>query len=516
MKSLFSIIKSDYLQRTRSYDFLVTLCVTLAIAYTFVPEPNANYSTIRIGNYIGNYNSAWFGYVTAIMTSIFLSLVGFYLINSSIKTDIETKVGQIVAATSISNFKYLFSKVLSNFLVLVTIVSVVFAMSIVLFFLYNDGANFELLQFIKPYLLITIPAMFCIAVLAVIFEMFIGKYSVLQNVVFFFLFLSLMVFSPKNENQFSLDIFGSKIVMHHLEKTVKEITNSDKKQNLTIGYTVGGVEKSKEFEFNGINFSTSFILSRFLWILLGILCIGIISPLFHRFNTKERLSIKKHKVQIEAPSVLKEIQVLNLPIAKKNYSLFPLLKTELLLLFRKGKKWLWILNIIGMVLLAFLPLKTAHQIVLPVLWFLQISRLSDLVIKEMINKVHYFAFSSYKPIRRLLFSQVLSGIILLLLLALPLLIRFVITFQLLEVLSIILGSVFIVLLATSLGILSKRKKLFEVLFFMIAYANINRIAFLDYFGGFSPELLYVLKLSSLIVFLILSVFLTRNYQLKSN
>ena len=83
MKSFFTIIKYDYLQRTRSYAFLITLCLTLGVAYTFVPGPNANYSTIHLSNYQGFYNSDWIAYVTAIMTSSFLSLIGFYLVNNS-------------------------------------------------------------------------------------------------------------------------------------------------------------------------------------------------------------------------------------------------------------------------------------------------------------------------------------------------------------------------------------------------------------------------------------------------
>jgi len=104
MKYTVSIIKADYLQRTRSYAFLVTLAISLYIAYTFVPAPGAAYTTVRVGNFIGVYNAAWIGYVTAMMTSVFLSLIGFYLINNSIKKDIETGVGMIIAATSISNF----------------------------------------------------------------------------------------------------------------------------------------------------------------------------------------------------------------------------------------------------------------------------------------------------------------------------------------------------------------------------------------------------------------------------
>jgi putative Mn2+ efflux pump MntP len=143
--SFVSIIKGDYLQRTRSYGFLVTLAISLFVAYTFVPATDASYTTLRIGNYIGEYNSAWIGYVSAIMTSVFLSLIGFYLVNSGIKKDIETEVGMIIATTQVSNFKYLLSKAISNYLVLLTIVVIVFLVNIGIFFIRSEGFPFEIL-----------------------------------------------------------------------------------------------------------------------------------------------------------------------------------------------------------------------------------------------------------------------------------------------------------------------------------------------------------------------------------
>lgn len=515
MNSFLTIIKSDYLQRTRSYAFLVTLCASLAIAYTFVPEPNANYSTIRIADHVGYYNSAWFGYVTAIMTSVFLSLIGFYLVNSGVKKDIETKIGQIIASTSITNFKYLLSKILSNFLVLLTIVVVIFIMSIALFILYNDGFTFELIQFIKPYLLITIPAMFFVSTFAVIFEVLFGKYSLVQNIGFFFLFTSLLVFSPKTELQYSFDVFGSKIVLNQLEETVRNITKSDEKTGLTnIGYVWGNLKQVKKFEFNGIDFPTSFIISRIMWMLFGIGIITLISRFFHRFNIKERVSIKKTKmVDIEHTS-FKERNISKLPNLNINYGTFSLLKTELLLLFRKGKKWLWLLNILGMVLLAVLPLKIAHQIVLPILWFFQVSRLSDITTKETTNNIHYFAFTSYKPIGRLFLAQLLSSIILILVLAIPLIIRLGVSFDYAAALSTVLGGIFIVLFAALLGVLSRGEKLFEVIFFMITYANINSIPFTDYFGGFEHQQYYLIQLAIIILLLGSASFLFRIKQLR--
>ena len=104
MKYIYSIIKADYLQRTRSYSFLITLAITIYAAYSFVPPPTASYTTLNVVGYKGIYNSAWVGHVSAMMTTIMLSLYGFFLINGGIKKDVDTGIGQIIATTPINNF----------------------------------------------------------------------------------------------------------------------------------------------------------------------------------------------------------------------------------------------------------------------------------------------------------------------------------------------------------------------------------------------------------------------------
>lgn len=510
MKSFLSIIKLDYLQRTRNYNFLITLCASLAIAYTFVPEPNANYSTIRISDYVGFYNSAWFGYVTAIMTSIFLSLIGFYLINSGIKNDVDTKVGQLIAASPIKNFSYLFAKFLSNFLLLFTIVCVIFLMSIILFFLYNDGYDFQLLQFVKPYGIITIPSIVFIAALGVVFEVVLPKYTVLQNVLFFFLFCVLLVHQPKTELDFSLDAFGSKIVMHQIEEKVRTITNTDKTTSMSIGYVLGNTKKPKKFEFTGIDFSSTFILSRFLWVILGVLLVVFASLFFHRFLIRKKINFTlKHKKEIES-KLINDLDLSELVTTKVNYSILPLVKTEFLLIFRKGKKWLWFVNIAGMILLAFLPLEQAHQLVLPILWFLQVHRISDIATKEDAFNINLFVNSSYKPIQRIFASKIVASLLLFLIISSPLILRYGIDFQFIKVGFVVVGFTLLLFLSIILGQITRGKKLFEVLFFMVTYANINSIPFFDYFGGIYTNFSKFNTICLLIIlFLVSSIFLKR-------
>lgn len=513
MKHFLAIVKYDYIQRTRTYTFLMAVCASLVIAYTFLPAPDAGYSTIRISNYVGYYNSSWVGYITAILTSVFLSFIGFYLITGTIKTDNETRVGQIISAAPITNFTYLFAKVSSNFLLLLTLVGIIFLMSIGLFFLYGNGFSFELLQFVQPYLIIAVPTIVFISVLAIVFELIFGKYAVLQNAVFFFLFSFLMLYNPKTELQQAFDVFGSKIVTQQLEQTVRKIENTDTYEPLAIGYITSSNEPTKRFQFDGIDFPILFILSRLALIALSIVVLFLIAPFFHRFNRSERKRVKKTKVLLEKQPILQDISISNLAVMSKNYSVLPLFKAEFLMILRKGKTWLWLFNMVGIVLLAVLSIDIAHQIVLPILWFLQVHRFSDITTKETANRMHYYAFSSYLPLRRLLTSQLSSALVLMLGLALPLLLRYLIFMNFQAMLSIVLGAFFIVFLAAFLGLLTKGKKLFEILFFLLTYANLNKIALLDYFGGIAATPLKFGSLSILILLLIGCTFFIRRWQL---
>lgn len=513
MKYFIILIKSDYLQRTRSYAFLITLCVTLGFAYSFVPSPEANYSTIRIGNHTGEYNSAWMAYVTAIMTSMFVSLIGFYLVNSGIKKDIHSKVGQIIATTKVRNLTYLFSKMMSNFLVLLTIVLIVFLMSIGLFFMYNDGFSFEISDFILPYLLIPIPAIFFISSLAVVFEVVLGRFSILQNIIFFFLFSFLAASNMWDFESGIFDFFGTTDVMKKMELVMEEKTDNPIDSGFSIGFSTTTNVDSKTFLFEGIEFSNLYITSRFIWIVLGLVLIGVAAPLFHRFNTKEDLSIKKSTTSIVQHGD-NDIELSSLPNLTPALGIYAFFKTEFMMLIRQGPKWLWLFNLGGIVALVFAPLHIAHQFILPSLWFLQVGRWSSLTTKEKNHNVHYFAFASYKPLMRLLLSQLLAGISIALILALPLLVRYSIGLDFSDAIAIALGGCFIVLLAATLGIVTQGKKLFEVLFFMVTYANLNAIPFLDYFGGTGVHFNMVLFLLLLNTCLLAISFGARNFELK--
>jgi hypothetical protein len=467
-----------------------------------VPPPDAPYTTVRVGDYVGEYNAAWIGHVTAIMTSVFLSLIGFFLVNNSIKKDVETEVGMIIATTQVSNLKYLFSKAMSNFLVLLSITGIVFAMSVGVFFYRSTGFDFEISSFLVPYLFVTLPALFFVSCVAVLGEVLLGRRAVIQYIGFFILFNVLIAnvqIEKGTERTTWFDPFGIKVVTRGLEDFVRAGTGEELRIT-SMGFNFSPKDKLKTFVFTGMEWPTGFLLSRVVWISIGLAFVLISSRVFHRFDVREKVrAAKKNKVpgMIAETAPARTISLATLPTLTIDYGIKAFVTTELLMLFRKGSRWFWLVNLGGMIALLFTPLAVAHEFILPILWFLQIGRISDLTTKEKTNRIHHFTYAAYQPLKRLLPSQLLAGIILLIGLAIPLIVRYLFSGQVLSVAGIVLGAVFIVLLAGSLGILSGGKKLFEVLFFMITYANLNRIPFADYFG-------FSVSITSIVIVLVLS------------
>jgi hypothetical protein len=513
-----NIIKADYLQRTRSYVFLITLLVSVYVAYTFVPGYESNYSTVRIGNYIGKNNSAWIGHVTAIMASTFLWIIGFYLVNNGIKRDKETGVGQIIATTSISNFGYLLAKAFSNFCVLITIVFIIILMAFGLYIFRGEG-SFDFIQFLLPYLLATIPSIFLVSVVAIVFEVVFGNRTNIMNVAFFFLFgvVIAMTNAGSNPSLQYIDPMGIKFLTNQMVEIVnlKDASNTN---DISVGYLFSENLKTNYFNFEGSAWSLLYVFSRFFWIAIGFGLLYFTSKLFHRFDSKTIiLSNKKANATLinEIKTEPKQIILSDLPKTKPQFGILPIIKTEFLMLLRKGPKWFWLINIGGMMALFFMPIKEAYQLVLPVLWFLQINRWADLVTKEKFFGTSNFIYSSFKPLQRLLTSQIIAGFLLAIILASPLIIRQLIEGNLTAVISITIGGLFLISFAVFSVIVSGGKRLFEILFFAITYAIISGVPFVDYFGGFHQNYQYLTVIIVVLFLLLATSFLVRKHEIKN-
>ena len=119
-RPIYAVARADFLQRVRSYSFFLTVLFAVLLGYGAA----TGRVSIHLGDYRGVYTSAWIGTMVAMVTTCFVSLVGFYIVKNAVDRDRRTGVGQILAATPLSKPAYTFGKFLSNFAVLSSMVGI--------------------------------------------------------------------------------------------------------------------------------------------------------------------------------------------------------------------------------------------------------------------------------------------------------------------------------------------------------------------------------------------------------
>src|SRR6185437_5491676 len=99
---LYQMMRADFLERVRRTSFLLALGFSLFLAYAVY----TGQVTLVLEDYRGVANSAWLGSVIALVASVWVSLVGFYIVKNAVERDRQTRVGQILAATPLSKAFY--------------------------------------------------------------------------------------------------------------------------------------------------------------------------------------------------------------------------------------------------------------------------------------------------------------------------------------------------------------------------------------------------------------------------
>ena len=72
---IFALARADFLERVRRYSFFLTMLFALGLGY----GAGTGRITISMQGYRGVYTSAWVGSLAALITTCFVTLVGFYV-----------------------------------------------------------------------------------------------------------------------------------------------------------------------------------------------------------------------------------------------------------------------------------------------------------------------------------------------------------------------------------------------------------------------------------------------------
>jgi hypothetical protein len=429
LRVLYAIMRAGYMNKVRTYSFLTVLTLTIVAGYVFVPPPDANYVTLAWVSattlYRGVYNSAWIGAMVALLTGAFLTLLGFYVVNDSVKRDEETRVGQIIATTPLSNSVYTLGNALCNFAVLSTMVAIVLLTALGMQLVRGEVLAIDLWALTTPFLVLVLPLMFLVAAIAVLFETRPKLRGGAGNIVYAFVWLfGLPLFSEL------FDMFGIFGILSSMGAAGQAIYPELDQNKSILGLEWGFTQDRAlaPFTWHGFNWTPAVIQTRLVLVGVAVGISLLASVRFSRFDPSRESKKAPEPPPSEVMSVeeviesmvvpLKEVQLRPLDVDALQFRFGPLLLAECRLMLKELREMplfgIWGAAAAGALIVTglLLPLNHARGIMLPLAWFLPVLVWSKLGTREARNRTYQLVFSSANYLKRQLPAAWLAGVLL--------------------------------------------------------------------------------------------------------
>lgn len=185
LQMLTGLAVADFRDRVRRPAYVVVLAAAVALGYVAVPDSDAKWMIMQIGDHRGVYNSAYVGMVTALAAGLWITLGGFYIVRNCIERDRSTRVGQLLAATPLRTSVYMLGKFLSNLMLLTSMLGVLAVTALIMQLARGESRDVDLLALWQPFVLIALPLVALTAALALLFESLPVLRSGLGNILWF-------------------------------------------------------------------------------------------------------------------------------------------------------------------------------------------------------------------------------------------------------------------------------------------------------------------------------------------
>lgn len=484
LRIVYAIAHADFLERVRRYNYLITLLFAVYLGYA----AGTGRISLRLGDYRGVYTSAWIGAMVSLVTTTFVSLVGFYIVKNSVDRDRQTRVGEILAATPLSKVSYFLGKFLSNFAVLVSMVAVLALAAVAMQLFASEDHTFHAWSLLSPFLFLTLPAMAMTGAMALMFETFRFLRGGLGNVLWFFLW-SFGIALPGLTGHPQLDPSGLWMVYQSMLPAARAgIPGYVDSFSLTIADK--SVKVATGFHWNGVDWTSGVVSARLAWMAVAFALVLGGAWFFDRFDparsrlkpgTKPRL---KAAAVTARPPISTSIHLTPLVSGARHSSPWRLLAAELRLAV-KGYGWWWYAVAAGLLIAQFAaPLNVSRGPLLAVAWIWPILVWSALGTREARFGTEQLLFSCARILPRQFPAAWMAGIVVAALTGLGAAVRLALAGHGAGLFAWAAGVLFIPSLALALGVWSGTGKFFEGLYTALWYIGpLNRVAGLDFTGS---------------------------------
>ncbi len=525
---IFAIARADFLERVRRYSFLVTLLFAVFLGYAAATGK----ILIKLGDFRGVYTSAWIGAMMAVVTTTFVSLVGFYIVKNAIERDRQTGVGQILATTPLSKPAYTVGKLFSNFAVLAAIVLVLAVAAVTMQIFAGEDHRFDAWALLSPFLLIALPAMAVTAAFALLFETLPVLRGGVGNVVWFFAW-SFGVALPAITKVGWLDPMGLWTVAESMMTAARAVIPGYKEGfSLTMGERTAQLVESLRWQ--GVEWTTNGLLLRLGWVGAAVVIALVAAVFFDRFDPARSFAASRgtkadQKRATEATvapgpgAPQRAAGAVHLtPLAGRgSASGFGRISTAELRLALNGLRWWWYAVAAGLLIAQFVTpqLDVIRGPLLGVAWIWPALIWSAMGTREARYGTDQLLFSSAKILPRQLPACWFGGVAVAVFTGAGAAVRLALAGHSSGLLAWAAGALFIPTLALALGVWSGTSKFFEGLYTVLWYVGpMNHTPGLDFTGSASGPrtTFYALIYLALAAALFVAAFLGRKGQLRHN
>jgi hypothetical protein len=497
LQMLYAITRAGFLCKVRRYRFLVILVFCILGGYIFVPAQNADYVTFGWNSstvfYRGVYNSAWVGALVTLLTSIFLSLFGFYVVNDAVKRDEETHVGQIIATTPVGNLSYVLGNTLSNFAVLSSMVVIIVLTALGMQLVRGEFLTIELWPLLAPFLIFVLPIMLIVAAVAILFETIPLLRRRIGNIIYVIFWLIGLPLASNRIDLFGISMMKSSIAAAGLAKYPDMIHST-----FILGFNTGFSQEKAltTFTWQGVKWTLEVLQTRLLLICLAFAISILASWRFNRFDSagelkKEAMGVPKDAFGVEEVYLTPmtryqdiEISPLDGNAIKFGFGSILLAECRLVLKEFPSVGRLWILVAGGMMIAGvFLPPGLIRSVLFPLAWFLPVLYWSKLGTYETRYGTNQLVFSSAHVFKRQLLAMWSTGVFIAVITGIGVAVSLALQGDLSGLTAWSVGAVFVPSMALCLGVWTGSGKLFEFLYTLFWYIGpLSGVEFLDFLG----------------------------------
>jgi ABC-type transport system involved in multi-copper enzyme maturation permease subunit len=500
LRATGAILRADLLQRARTPRFWIVMFALGAFMWWCLPPADADYLTVSIGdNLRGRYSSGWVGMSMALIYSPLLSLAGFYLVRGTVARDLETRTWQLLVATTMSRRAYLVAKWLSHLAVFGGMLLLGLIVALALQLMRGEDMRVDLVELVKPIVVVTLPSLGVTAALAVWFDLVPWLRRSAGNVLFFMLFIFLVSMgvaqadrSANAKPPFPGDFQGlvavENDIAHHwpaaraaLEvQAARQAATADSKRRVkkdtadaakddSLGLSVGTQNLDGKrpllVDWPEWNVSTGILVARVFWLGLAVVLLLAATPFLDRFAAHAGTSATART----RGASLRWLEWLLAPLQRGTHG--TLLAAELRLALRSRRWWWWL----GMAITFIAQLAAPEGgLVAAILagWLLSLDLFSRLVLREYETRTAALVFTAPGMRAKLLTTRVVMAIALACAVTLPALLRLMVQHPAAAFATFVAG-VSIALWALALGALFRNPRPFELSLMVAGYISVQ-------------------------------------------